>query len=95
MTAHSLDLDRTEGCPRDEWCENCETREDLDVASAGTPLGVYCLTLCRSCIDVGQVPEPGSWSDAAARVREHCGHLGIDLDQMAEARAGEQAGETW
>jgi len=79
----ALDLDATDACPLDERCENCGASTDLDVATAGTPVGVYCLTLCGTCADADTVPEPGGWSRAVVRVLEHCEHLGIDLDQMA------------
>ncbi|MQA12841.1 MAG: hypothetical protein GEV09_01365 [Pseudonocardiaceae bacterium] len=82
MNQHALDLDATDTCPLDERCENCGTRDELDVATAATPVGIYCLTLCDACADA--VPEPGGWSRAVGRVLEHCGHLGIDSDEMAE-----------
>lgn len=79
------DVDDTTGCPLDERCENCGSRDedDLAVATAETPVGVSCLTLCGPCADAGQVPEPGGWSAAVARVLTHCEDLGIDADAMA------------
>jgi len=84
VTDHqALDLDAIDACPLDEQCENCGRCDDLDVATAGTPVGVYCFTLCGTCTDAGSVPEPGGWSRAVVHVLEHCEHLGFDLDQMA------------
>ncbi len=82
---HARDVDDTTGCALDERCEQCGSgdEDDLAVATAGTPVGVYCLTLCGPCADAGRVPEPGGWSAAVTRVLAHCGHLGIDADQMA------------
>ena len=37
----ALDLDATDACPLDERCENCDASTDLDVATAGTPVGIY------------------------------------------------------
>jgi hypothetical protein len=82
-----VDLDDTTHCPRALGCEVC---------TAGTPLGVYCLTLCGHCAERGE-HDPGSllrlgWGEAARRAGAHADHLGIDLDEMAEvlrAEAGE------
>ncbi|MDQ3274101.1 MAG: hypothetical protein M3Q39_03480 [Actinomycetota bacterium] len=46
MIDHAVDLDATDACPLEERCENCAARADLDVATAGSPVGIYCLTLC-------------------------------------------------
>jgi len=89
MTGHhdeddsDLDLGACDGCPLAERCENCASRSQLNVATAGTPVGVFCLTLCDSCADAGTVPEPGGWSAAVTQVLQHCAHLGIDADEMA------------
>lgn len=63
----ALDLDATDACPLDERCENCGASTDLDVATAGTPVGVYCLTLCGTCADADTVPEPSfAYSNTAS-----------------------------
>ncbi|MQA16123.1 MAG: hypothetical protein GEV09_18820 [Pseudonocardiaceae bacterium] len=85
-----LDLDARDACPLAEHCENCRATGDLDVATATTAVGVYCLTLCADCAERGAVPDPDGWPGAASRVCTHCGHLGIDLDQMADALDAER-----
>jgi hypothetical protein len=85
-----VDLDDTTHCPIAGRCEHCgRVAGELGVATLGTPLGVYCATLCEACADPGALGRPPppqmSWGEAAQRVGEHCEHLGIDLDQMAEA----------
>jgi hypothetical protein len=52
----------------------------LAVASADTPVGVICLTLCGSCAEAGALPRIPSWSAAIRRVHEHCEHIGRDVD---------------
>jgi hypothetical protein len=93
-----IDLDNTAHCTVAGHCENCgriaslATVQELAAYTAGTPIGVYCLTLCDSCSDdddrvvasARRLPEM-SLGEAARRVAEHCQHLGIDLDQMADA----------
>lgn len=83
-----IDLDDTTRCPVLGHCEHCgRVVADLEVATLGTPMGVYCATLCADCADPDRLggPRPRlSWSEAAGRVWEHCGHLGIDLDQMRD-----------
>lgn len=81
VTAVDVDLDDTGECPIAESCESCSTTEDLAVGTAGTTLGVYCLTLCGTCC---ARPLPSmDLLDALTRVGRHCQHLGIDLDAMA------------
>ncbi|SRR6266540_3181815 len=98
-----IDLDDTIRCPILGHCEHCgRVVADLAVATLGTPLGVYCATLCDQCAEPelqttkGRTPggligtrPPMSWGEAASRVGEHCEHLGIDLDQMADALKAE------
>lgn len=85
MTGNAVELGAVDACPDAATCENCGATDELDIATALTPVGVYCLTLCRGCAETGTVPEPGDWSTAARRVLDHCCHLGIDTDQMAAA----------
>jgi hypothetical protein len=84
MTA--VDLDNTDGCPVGVRCESCGTEAGplaVETASAAR-LGVMCLTLCRRCAAFdGRIAV--SVSTTARLVGQHCGHLGIDLDQMAAA----------
>jgi hypothetical protein len=84
-----IDLDSTIFCPQLLLCEGCQKATDeLAVATFDTPVGVYCMTLCPACTEGGRWPVL-SWSETALRVGDHCEHLGIDLDQAAEARAQE------
>lgn len=86
----SIDVDDVSGCPVAERCESCESTNDLDVVTLGTPIGVYCLTLCGGCVQAARFPEwANGWAATAALVLRHCAHLDIDLDQMAEALRAE------
>lgn len=92
MVTRRIDLDATGGCPLAGRCGSWGGTANLAIATAAIPVGVYCLTLCEACAEVGAVPEPGGLPRAAQRVLEHCGHLGIDVDEMAAQlrREGEQ-----
>ena len=70
-------------CPRAGRCEACGATRALEVATYQTPVGVFCATVCLRCVDAGKPPPVRSWVGAVERVGAHCGHLGIDLDQMA------------
>lgn len=83
------DLDDVSGCPLGHRCESCGSESgQLAVATArASTLGVICLTLCSRCASYDdQIPV--SVSTAARLVGQHCAHLGIDLDQMAEILGG-------
>lgn len=70
-------------CPRAGRCEACDATRQLDLATYQTPVGVFCATVCLRCMDAGTAPPMRSWGGAVERVGVHCGHLGIDVDQMA------------
>lgn len=89
MAATKLDLDDTSRCPLGRRCATCSAEDDLAVGTAVTPVGVHCVTLFARCAAAGDVRQP-SWSGAMMDVLEHCGHLGIDLDEMAAALAAER-----
>lgn len=81
------DVDNTELCPLGEKCRECNGTHDLTVATFGGDkgMGVFCATVCRHCLKFGV-----NWHDipvivAFRAVAEHCEHLGIDLDEMADA----------
>lgn len=89
MTDH-INLDDTTHCPLDETCAHCGAARDLAVAAYDTSIGVFCQTMCGTCIDGGerdmQTPQYGiALRIVIERVISHCKHLGIDLDQMAAA----------
>ena len=85
----SIGLYETSGCPLGHRCESCGAESsDLSVATASTPLGVLCLTLCPRCAGSTVAP-PVSVGTAFRLVAQHCGHLGIDLDEMAAQLADE------
>jgi hypothetical protein len=86
-------LDDTSRCPVADTCASCPSNEDLAVATAETPVGVYCLTLCASCADAGRLPRPRSAPATVLLVMEHCGHLGITADEAAELLDAEKRGE--
>jgi hypothetical protein len=77
-------LDDTTRCPVDDTCATCGSPTNLAVATAETAVGVFCVTLCGTCGDDGALPRGRSWPGAVHASLEHCGHLGIDADQMAD-----------
>lgn len=87
-----MNLDDTTNCPLGARCESCGSTAHRSVCTATTPVGVICLTLCDRCAGSSLMPRlsaPG----AARFVLDHCGHLGIDADQM-EALMKKEAGCT-
>lgn len=87
---NALDLDDTTSCPVAVECGVCGAPDDLAVATAETPVGVLCVTLCGPCADVGTLPALPSWSAAVLAVGDHCEHLGVDVDEAADARKDEE-----
>lgn len=83
------DLDNTANCRLGNSCEGCGDIDSLTVATIGSPVGVFCMTLCGRC-----TPNPASWRlpmvRAVHRTLEHCEHLDIDADQMAAAMEAER-----
>ena len=82
-------------CPLGGRCEACASEWDLDVATYQTPVGVFCATACGPCIDQAKAPPVRGWATAVERVAAHCGHLGIDVDQMATILHAERGEEAW
>lgn len=84
--ARPVDLDDTSRCPLGHRCESCGAeRGDLAVETTDLGrLGVACLTLCPPCAH-SDVAAPVSVPTAARLVGQHCQHLGITVDEMAEA----------
>jgi hypothetical protein len=80
-----IDLDDTSRCPLGHRCEACGAeRDDLAVCTAVMDrLGVACLTLCPRCAGSDVVP-PVSVGTAVRLTLQHCIHLGITVDDMAE-----------
>ena len=80
----AVNLDDTSRCPLGHRCEACGAeRTDLAVVTVVLDvLGVACLTLCPRCAGSGVVP-PVSVGTAVRLVAQHCGHLGITVDEMA------------
>jgi hypothetical protein len=92
-----VDVDDTRRCPLSRRCASCGRSgpsAGLAVWTAGTPVGVLCLTLCPGCARAGRVPTL-SWSGAIHAVWAHCVHLGVDLDEAAEARQARDGREGW
>ena len=77
-------------CPLGDRCQACGGTRHLEVATYQTPVGVFCATVCWPCADAGNPPPVRSWSQACQRVGEHCQHLGIDLEQMADILQAER-----
>lgn len=77
-----ISLDDTSNCPLNESCVYCGTIQELVVATLESPVGVFCMTMCDECGERGRLP--GFPVAHAVRASlEHCGHLGIDADEMA------------
>jgi hypothetical protein len=83
MTSPGDQLGPSVRCPLGVRCEVCGSQWDLDVATYQTPVGVFCATVCDPCTTPDKAPPVRSWTQAVERVCAHCGHLGIDVDQMA------------
>ena len=77
-------------CPLGDCCEVCGSTRELDVATYDTPVGVFCATVCDPCIGQAKAPPVRGWATACERIAVHCGHLGIDVDQMAAIRRAER-----
>ncbi|MEA5366118.1 hypothetical protein VA596_41780 [Amycolatopsis sp., V23-08] len=82
------DLDDTTNCPIGRSCTGCDTETGLTVVTAVTQVGILCVTICGLCAELGNLPGLAC-SAAAMQVLDHCGHLDIDLDEMAAAIAAE------
>lgn len=81
-----MDLGDTTRCPRGVRCESCGVEQRglrVCVVDMGR-IGAACLTLCRACAGSTVTP-PVTIATAYRLVAQHAGHLGIDLDEMAEA----------
>jgi outer membrane murein-binding lipoprotein Lpp len=88
-------LGPTARCPCAGCCEACGAASALEVAIYETPVGVFCATVCGSCVAAGTAPPVRSWGQAVWRVGAHCEHLGIDVDQMAALLQAEREEATW
>lgn len=64
--------------------KGCGTTIGLAVVTLDSPVGVYCLTMCGTCVGAARFPVL-SWVPLFALVCLHSEHLGIDLDEMAAA----------
>jgi hypothetical protein len=83
----AVDLDDVSRCPLAKRCESCGERGDLELVTIGTPVGVYCFTVCAACVVAARFPK--DWVRTAELVCRHCEHLGVDLDEMAAAADAE------
>ncbi|GAA2679499.1 MULTISPECIES: hypothetical protein [Actinosynnema] len=79
-------LDRHDLCPDAECCECCGRTSMLRATTFGTSLGVFCASVCATCLVAGRSPRWGV-TRVVERVLDHCTHLGITVDQMAVLRA--------
>ena len=95
MTWHQdIDLDSTAHCPIEDACAGCGGSPALggrvlDVVTAQSQVGVFCITVCARCSPEGW-EMPLSW--VTLQVLNHCGHLGISSDTMAEKMAHDAKG---
>jgi len=81
-----MDLDDTSNCPVGFRCESCGDTGEIAVPTPSTAVGVLCLSLCPRCSSSTVAP-PVSVGTAVRLVMQHCGHLGIDADEMADEMA--------
>lgn len=82
-----MNLDDTTRCPIALCCDICASGIDLDIVTFGSQLGVHCATICAACIEQAHALNLAPIT-IARRVGAHCEHLGIHLDQMADALFG-------
>jgi len=83
-----VDLDETDACPRADACEGCGATRLLLVTTAATPVGVHCVTVCSACALQSSLPGT-ALARAVKRSLDHCAHLGITADDMADAMLSE------
>lgn len=84
------DLDNVDNCPIGFRCESCGIESsDLTVEPIDVRLGIACMTICADCF-ASEITPPITVGTAARLVGQHCGHLGIDLDEMAAILRGAQ-----
>lgn len=89
------DLDDVTHCPIAAHCDNCGGAERLDTTMTfGTPIGVFCSTICTLCSldpEIGELTSLRmSIPEVLVRVLNHCVHLGITLEGMATALDAER-----
>lgn len=72
----SLDLGDLTRCPLGDVCHHCGKGSTLRLTTYETPLGVFCATVCASCLLARRTPD---LPDATVqhRVRDHRDHLGL------------------
>jgi hypothetical protein len=75
-----IDLRWSRHCPRREQCSACGSGGDLGTETVEASDGIFCVTLCDSCSDYADLID---WSDIRDRVVEHCGHVGVSIEEMA------------
>ncbi len=78
-------------CPLGHRCECLAGAErvHLAVSTATLALGVLSQTLCPPCAEFGGPPRI-TVGTAVRLVAHHTGHLGIDVDEMAQAMRKDQ-----
>lgn len=77
----TVNLSDVKNCPVALVCDNCGSPNGLGQETVDTAVGVYCTTLCDGCVERGRVPST-TWMETVKMAGEHCGHLGIDADEM-------------
>lgn len=80
-----IDLDDTSNCPLAAECAYCGVERGADglaVTTVEAVVGVFCLTVCRDCARTRIRSKVGLVQMVKLSL-EHCGHLGIDADEMA------------
>lgn len=87
-----VNLDDTRKCPLQNHCAICGASTSLELAATfDTPLGVMCATLCDRCVEKKRPMPRLPLMNVVRRVAAHCEHLGITVEEMAQAMKSEKA----
>lgn len=84
------DLDDRTRCPIGGECATCQGADGLRVVTVQTPVGVFCCTLCVTCVEDGERLPVLGWATAIEWSMRHCQHLGIDADEMGRLMLAEE-----
>jgi hypothetical protein len=87
----AVNLGDTRNCPQEQLCISCGDSDELDVRTFTAVVGVFCVTLCPRC--TGGERRRWSVAQVVRRSLDHCGHLGITVDQMAVTMEREARGD--
>ena len=87
-----VDVDDVTRCPQAATCERCgQSDSTMEVVTVDLAhLGVACASICQYCLDGDRLPR---WDvpSSVRRIGNHCEHLGVTVDDMAESIAADWA----